>query len=171
MAFLVVVMLAAAVPTPPDIEKDGVRLHVELNSSRYVWWVTNLKTEPIVRFEVGQHHAYDFAAPNGWEVESPMPDDVFQARATDQRHGIGHRQTGEFSLRASSKGSVLGAVDATIFFASGESVTLHEVWAPVPESRSATYLVLGTLVLVVVVHTLLVTWRGRGRRVDEPAGS
>jgi hypothetical protein len=170
MAFWIVVMLAAAVPSPPDLEKDGVRLHAALGSSLYEWEVTNLRSEPIVRFEIGQHHAYDFAAPEGWEVASPMPDGVFQAWAIDEHGGIERGQTGRFSLRASSKGSVLGAVDAKVFFTSGDSVTLPEVWGPVPESRGAIYLVGGALALIVVVHTLLLARRNRSGRSRDSTG-
>ena len=149
-----------------EVQKDGVRLRVEVFASVYTYQITNLATGNITHLEIPYHHSYYFQVPDGWE--SNTEGGIFRAWTKDPRQGIKPGQTAEFSLRVSSAGAVLGLTSATVGFDSGAKVTLTDVWAPVPEPRWTILLVVLGIVAIVLVHTVLLSRRDRRR---SPAGA
>jgi hypothetical protein len=148
-----------AVPASAEFEKDGVSISVTVRSSIYTYKVTNHDSEPIVGFEIGQHAAYNFVAPDIWKVEST--DKIFRAWTDKTWASIDPNQTNEFSMRVSSKGAVLGTSPVKIQFQSGKVVLLDNVWTPVKEPRSYVYLVAGVVFVLVAGHSIFVVYRKR----------
>ena len=144
------------------VEKDGVRVRVSIQAHDYTVQVTNLDVPPITRFEMGQWNAYNFEGPEQpekWDVDYDRH--WFYSWTEDEGSAIRQAETKSFSLRAGSKGAVLGLVPVKLGFASGESVVIPDCWGPVPEP-SRTVLAVPIMVLAIVVgHTVLVARRQR----------
>ncbi len=161
-----VVTLAIVVVGPADAQQDGVRIHVEIQASDYTYWVGNVASRPITRFEVAQSNAYLFRAPDGWQVESK--DGLFVAWTDDVRHAIRRRGTGKFSLRVTSKGAVLGEVQARLGLKSGESIVIDDLWGIVPEPRSTVLLVSGVMAALMLFHAGFMALLDRRAACSEP---
>ena len=153
------ILVMATVLGPADVEKDGVRIHVDVHASDYTFTVWNVGAEPIMSFEIPQSNAYLFRAPDGWSMESDLV--KFRAWTDDRRQAIRRRNPGTFSMRVSTKGAVLGEVDAEVGLKSGETVVLPKVWGVVPEPRSTVLLVSAVVGVLIVFHTLVLTWLER----------
>jgi len=149
-----------------EVEKNGVRVRAHVQSSKYYWEVTNVDAEPITRLEISQHNCYDYQVPDGWESEAAAG--VFRAWAADPGRAIQRGATGEFSLRVSSTGAVLGLVAMSVAPDAGEEIIIPEVWGPVPEPAGSVFLVAGVLVAIVLVHTWLLTRRERAGPLPDP---
>jgi len=149
------------------IEKDGVRVRVGINAHDYTIQVTNLDVAPITRFEMGQWNAYNFEGPKKWDKDFDRR--WFRAWTGDEGNAIRQAETKRFSLRAGSKGAVLGLVPVKLGFASGGSVVIPDCWGPVPEP-SGTVLAVPIVVLAIVLwHTVLVARRQRKAAAAGPA--
>ncbi len=156
---LAVTLVAGLAPSAMEVEHDGVRVRVDVHSQIYRWEVTNLSRESIIGFEVGQHHGYNFLAPEGWVAEF----DRTSFRATTD---VGYRalyrdSTREFSQRVSSSGAVLGLVNVTLQTVQGETLVIPGVWGPVPEPWSTVAVVPVVLVLIAIVQTRIGLRRDR----------
>lgn len=156
---LAMALVAGLVPSAMEVEHDGVRVRVDVHSQVYRWEVTNLSRESIVGFEVGQHHGYNFLAPEGWVAEF----DAASFRATTD---VGYRAlyrdaTREFSQRVSSSGAVLGLVNVTLRTVQGETIEIPGVWGPVPESWSTIAVVPVVLALIAIIQTWVGLRRSR----------
>jgi len=148
-----------ATPGSAVFENDKVSISVTIHSGIYKYEVTNRDSEPIVGFEICHHSAYNFLAPNKWEVENT--DKIFRARTDDAWESIDPNDTKKFSLRVSSKGAVLGTSPVKIQFQSGKIVTLDGVWAPIKEPRSYVYLVAGVIFVLMAGHSIFVVHKKR----------
>jgi len=160
-----VIIFLAAVCDLGEFKTDKVSISVNIQSSIYTYQVTNLNTSPLVSFEIPEHAAYNFMAPQDWKAEES--EGIFKAWTDDFLQGIRPGEKGEFSLRVSSKGAVLGQVPAVIQFHSGESITIPAVWAPVAEPRSYILLVGGVVLAIFVFHTwIIASRRYKVKRID-----
>ncbi len=130
-------------------------VQVTIRSSIYTYKVINLSTKPIVEFEINQHASYDFTAPAGWEKQTS--EGTFKAYAKEPRYAIKPETSGEFSLRVSSKGAVLGKKTVKITLESGEKIEVPEVWVPAAEPKNYIALVAGTIVGIILIHTIITT--------------
>jgi len=128
---------------------------VNIASSIYTYKVTNLNTDRITSFEIGQHASYNFIAPEGWEKK--MHENIIHAYATKPSYAIEPNKTAEFSLRISSRGAVLGTAPAKLIFESGKTIIIPGVWAPVAEPKSYIVLVAGIIIAIILIHTFIVT--------------
>ncbi len=152
---------------PPNQMKsanDDASITVDVHSNIYTHTVSNLSRSAIVGFEVGQHAAYNFETPEGWQTDSSGG--TFRAWAEIPAKGITPGQTGEFSMRVSSKGAVLGRAAARVNFESGQTAELADVWSPAAEPRSYIALVAGGMLLIVLAHSAIIA--ARDRRAQEP---
>ena len=162
MLICLVIALTGLASNQAEFKTDHVRISVDIHSNIYTYRVTNLGTNPIVHFEVRQHAAYDFIAPEGWQKE--VSSSVFRAWTSNPETAIHSRETARFSLRVSSKGAVLGRTLAKVRLQSGETVTLSGVWTPVPEPCSYIALVAGLVLVVLLLHTGVLAYRDRRAR-------
>jgi len=138
---------------------DKVSISVTIHSNIYKYEVTNHDSEPIVGFEIYQHAAYNFMAPDAWEVESTRA--MFHAWTDKKWVSIDPNQTKEFSLRVSSTGAILGISPVKIWFQSGKVVLLDGVWAPVKEPRSYVYFVASIVFVLATGHSIFVIHKKR----------
>ena len=150
MAILIVLAMFSETDA---VEQHGVRIVTSVRSSVYSYTVTNHGPNPIVEIVIGQNTAYNFKAPAGWKFDGE--NDVFRAWATESRFAIRNGQTGEFTFRASSEGTVLARFDAAVKLASGESVAMPQVWGPMKESRGLILLVAGVVLTMFGLHCAL----------------
>ncbi len=146
---------ATDIPGQATFKSRQAIVSVDIHSSIYRYKVMNLDTDRIVGFEIAQHAAYNFIAPDGWEKETPPG--IFKAYTKEPRHGIEANKTAEFSLRVSSRGAILGSKPAKITFESGKTIIIPQVWAPVPEPKSYIILVAGMILAIIVMHTIITT--------------
>lgn len=159
---MVIGLMVAVVGTFPggfEVEKDGVRVRVDIQAHDYAIELTNLAAPRITRFEMGQWSGYNFEAPEGWQVESEGR--TFRAWTEDRSSAIRRGQIARFALRVSSRGAVLGWVEAKVGFDSGDSAAIPRCWGPVPEPRSTIYLVPVVVLAIVALHSLLLARRDR----------
>jgi hypothetical protein len=154
-----VILIAAAALGPARVEKDGVRIRVDVRAHVYTYTVVNLDASPITRFEIEQHNAYDFQAPDGWEFEAEQG--IFRAWATGEEAAIRYRQPRRFTMRVSSKGAVLGPVEARMSRESGDSVVIADLWGISPEPRATILLVSFVVTAVILIHAWLLARRDR----------
>lgn len=148
-----------------EVEKDGVRIRAEVQSSIYNWHVTNVGAAPITHFEIGQHHGYYFVGPKGWEVDADAH--TFRAWTGDRLRALYPGRTGTFSLRMTSGGAVLGPVRAEVGFGSDEPVVFEGVWGTAAEPRRVVSLVALVLLVVMAGHTMLLARRDRARHIAD----
>lgn len=150
----------ASTPANQAEFKDGqASITVGIQSNIYTYKVKNLGRSAIVAFEVGQHAAYNFETPEGWQIDSSG--ETFRAWTEIPAKGIAPGQTGEFSMRVSSKGAILGRAAARVKFESGQTAELMDVWSPAAEPRSYIALVAGGMLLIVLAHSAIIVARGR----------
>jgi hypothetical protein len=155
------VILIALASTPAEVEKEGVRIAVTINSHIYVWEVTNLGTEPITSFEITHDNCYQHMAPDGWATEADYH--RFRAWATSDEAAIQPNQSKTFSSRTSSGGNALGTVPVSVGLGSGgqRTVVFEEVWGMVKKPRGLVALVAVVISAIVILHVYLLTRRGR----------
>ena len=156
---------ANTAPNQAEFETDEVNIQVDISSSIYTYEVTNLSRSIITSVELKQHAGYNFIIPDGWQRKTGPT--VFRAWADDVSTGIQPGETGEFSVRISSTGAVLGRQDVKVEFQSGQTVFVGGVWSPVREPRIHALLVAGVVLGIVLAHSAIVI---RKRRATE-AGS
>lgn len=168
MGWLTLALAVGTVPAFGEVEAEGVRIRVHVRASEYTYEVTNLGRDPIMRFEFTFTNGYNFTPPDGWE--SDHDDGVFRAWTQRERDAIRSGHTGQFSLRVSSQGAVLGHVPARVETLSGKSVTLRNVWGAAPEPRGHVLLVAGVAGAIFVLHSLLLARSDcrSGRRATPP---
>jgi len=138
---------------------EDARIVVSIQSSIYTYEVRNLSDRPIVGFEVAQHAAYNFHAPEGWQIDTSS--DSFRAWPDPSTAGIAPGQTAEFSMRVSSKGAVLGRASAKLKLRSGQTIEVPDVWAPAPEPAGYFALVAGMILLIALLHSAVIIHRKR----------
>ena len=146
------VFLAAIAPNQREFIADEVKIVASIESNIYAYTVTNLSDEPIVGFQIGQTAAYNFIAPDGWEKR--ISPGTFEAWTEERKKEIRPRFTGEFSMRVSSKGAVLGGGPAIVKFYSGRSVTVEDVWTPSPEPKQYRIVIAILILAIICFHTL-----------------
>lgn len=146
------VMLAAALGSS-EVEQNGVRVRTDIQASVYTYEVTNVSARPIMRFEVGYSNGYHFEAPRDWQFDSESG--VFSAWTADQKWAIYRGQTRRFSFNVTSKGAVLGKVDARVKTVGGEAIDFEQVWGAIPEPRGQVLLVAGVVLAIFALHTLI----------------
>ncbi len=155
---------------PPNQMKsasDDASITADVHSNIYTYTVSNLSSSPITAFDVGQHAAYNFETPEGWQIDSSG--ETFRAWTEIPAKGIAPGQTGELSMRVSSKGAVLGRAAARVKFESGQTAELADVWAPAAEPRSYIALVAGGMLLIVLAHSAIIV--ARDRRAQKPSAT
>jgi hypothetical protein len=163
------IVLICAVPNEADFEADNVHVRVNVSSNIYTYTVTNLGASPIVGFEIGEYHAYNFTAPEGWDKE--VSNDVFRTWAGNTEAGIQSGKAADFSFRLSSAGGVLGYAPAKIIFQSGKVVNIAKLWTTVPEPRGYIFWVAVVILIILLLHTIVLFYRDRRRQkpfVNEP---
>jgi len=146
-------------PNQAEFRDEHVCIAVDIESNIYTYKVSNLSSSPIVGFTVTQHAAYNFQAPDGWQMDTSGK--LFQAWTEIPTTGIAPGKTSQFSLRVSSKGAVLGRAPAKLELQSGRTIELANVWSPVPEPRSHIALVAGIMFLIVLLHSSIIILRNR----------
>jgi hypothetical protein len=146
-------------PNQAEFGNENVRVIVDIKSNIYTYKVTNSGKSPILGFEVTQHVAYNFRAPASWETD--VCEGLFMARAASEGEGIRPGNTGEFSMRVSSKGAVLGRGKMKLRLESGETIVLPEIWSPVAEPGSHVLLVAGVILLIALAHAAVVIVKSR----------
>jgi len=142
-----------------EFAADGATVVVGIQSNIYTYQVRNLSHRPVVGFQVPQHAAYNFKAPEGWRIETS--DGLFRARTDSATTAIAPGQTAEFSMRVSSRGAVLGRAPLNIDFASGRTIELQDVWTPAPEPPAYLALVAGIILLIALLHSAIIIRRNR----------
>ena len=158
---LIIVANCQATDTPGQaiFKSPEAIVSVNITSSIYTYKVTNLDTDRVAGFEIEQHAAYNFKAPEGWEKETSL--NTFKAYATKPLYTIESKKIAEFSLRVSSRGAILGKRPVKITFESGKTITIPDVWAPVAEPKSYIVLVAGAILAIIVIQTLIATRKRR----------
>ena len=155
---------------PPNQMKsanDDASITVDVHSNIYTYTVSNLSSSPITAFEAGQHAAYNFEAPEGWQIDSSGG--MFRAWTEIPAKGIAPGQTGEFSMRVSSKGAILGRAAARVKYESGQTAELADVWSPAAEPRSYVALVACGMLLIVLAHSAIIV--ARDHRAQKPSAT
>ncbi len=142
------------------VEKDGACIDVSLQAQTYEWSVSNLSTDPIMRFEIVAHNTYSQKVPDGWEWE--LDGDRFICWTEDRRSAIRPGKKKTFSASVGSQGASVGLVSATIGLAGGDkTIAISEVWGPVAKPRSIIAVIAVTLISIALLHTLFLMYRGR----------
>lgn len=159
MLMYLIIALATAVPNQAHFESNQVDICVNVHSNIYTYKVTNLGSKSIVGFEIKKYASYNFMVPDGWQMDTSSG--LFHAWTTDAQTAITKNKTAEFSLRVSSKGAVLGVSAARVQLQSGQTVIVPGVWGPVPEPRSYIVLIGGLILLILLLHTVILTCRHR----------
>ena len=159
MVTWIIITMASTLLGQFVIDKEGVRIQVDVRANVYTYKVTNLIAPPIVHFEVQQCNSYLFQAPEGWEFDKDTQ--VFSARTVDENSAIHPGETGQFSLRVGRKGAILGLVQAKLEFDSVAEIATMKVWGPIREPRGVVFLVVGVTIAIILVHTLLLRYRDR----------
>ena len=152
LMYLCAILLAVA-PNQKDFIVEDVKITTQVESNIFMYTVTNLGTDPIVGFQMKYYASYYFMAPDGWEKQDV--DKVFMAKSKDKETAILQNSSGEFSMRVSSKGAVLGIKPVEVEFASGRKV-IADVWAPVVEPASYKVFIITIVLAVLLSHSLLV---------------
>jgi len=148
-----------------EFGNEHASITVGIQSNIYTYKVKNLGSSAIVAFEAGQHAAYNFETPEGWQIDSSGG--TFRAWTEIPAKGIAPGQTGEFSMRVSSKGAILGRAAARVKFESGQTAELADVWSPAAEPRSYVALVACGVLLIVLAHSAIIV--ARDRRAQKPS--
>ena len=146
-------LLAVLPPGQAEFKTNQAYVHVDIQSSIYTYTITNTGSSDITGFELPQHACYNFKAPDGWELESESG--IFLAWAKNGQSAISPQKNGQFSMRVSSSGAVLGKKPVKLKLNSGQIVTVADVWAPAKEPRSYMVLVVGMILLVLTGHTVI----------------
>ena len=154
-------LLASLSPNEEVFKADRANIRVRVDSSIYTYRIENHGVSPIIEFQIGQHVSYDFIAPDGWKKDGLS--EHFRAWTDDSQSAIKPGKIGQFSLRVSSKGAVLGFSPALIRFESGETVTVPEVWSPVAESKKYITLIICLFLAVIFVNTAVLLYRDKKR--------
>lgn len=147
-----------------EFGNEHVSITVGIQSNIYTYKVKNLGSSAIVAFEAGQHAAYNFETPEDWQINSSG--ETFRAWTETAAKGIAPGQTGEFSMRVSSKGAILGSAAARVKFQSGQIGEVADVWSPAAEPRSYIALVAGGMLLIILAHSAIIV--ARDRRAQKP---
>ena len=142
-----------------------IHITVTIKANIYTYKVTNLDDSAIVEFEVQQNAAYNFMAPDNWEVD--ISSNSFRSWTNNPQAAIAHYKTAEFSLRVGSKGAVLGCSPVQLKTQSGEIITIEGVWAPVPEPKSYIFFVGGLVLFILLFHSAIIIIKNR--RVEKPS--
>lgn len=154
-----ILAITSAVLAPAEVEKEGVHVRTRVQANDYFYRVTNLAAEPIMRFEIEQGGAYLFRTPKGWLFETRPG--VFLAWTDDPQLAIRPSQTGDFSMRVTSAGAVLGEAPLRLRLQTGEEIVLPDVWSIVPEPQGTILLVPLLFAGLVLAHTLVLARRER----------
>ena len=160
---------AASLPaSQTESSNEYAKITVNIQSNIYRYTVSNLSSSSIVGFEVVQHAAYNFQPPDGWQTDTSG--DFFKAWTDTPATGIAPDETGQFSMRVSSKGAVLGLASAKLKLQSGQTIELKDLWCPVPEPKSYIALVAGLILLLALLHSVIIIKRSRRANKPEAAG-
>lgn len=135
-------------------EKDGVQVRVHVESSLYTYTLTNRAASPIIGFEVGQYHTYDYQTPPGWSWQTKAQ--RVNVIAQDASRAVLTGQSVELSMRVTSDGAVLGTTQAKVILANGRTVDFERMWAPQAPPFYDLYLVPAVLILIIIFHAYLV---------------
>ncbi|HPS56427.1 MAG TPA: hypothetical protein PLP05_12580 [Sedimentisphaerales bacterium] len=147
-----------------EFKTDQANLTVNITSNIYTYLLFNQASTAIVGIEIPQHAAYNFKAPDFWEMEETK--DSLHAWTDNNSAAILPDTAMEFSMRVSSRGAVLGQKPVKIYFRSGNTISIDNVWVPTAEPRSYVMLVAGMIFVILILHTALVVRRNRRKNKD-----
>lgn len=134
-------------------EQDGVRVRVDVQSNLYTWTIENLSADRVNRFAIYVHHSHAHQGPAGWAIDGPIPSGVFRAWPQDETEGLRIGQQGQFSVRFTSFGAMLGLQTLTLGLQNGRVLEIPNVWAPAPESQRSVAVAGGVLAALALLHT------------------
>lgn len=157
MFLRIIISLLTISTAQTEFKTDQVSIEVDIHSNIYSYKVTNLSSSPIVDFQIGQHAAYNFIAPDGWNIETAKG--LFRAWTDDTDKAIQPKNNALFSMRVSSRGASLNAAPVVIKFKSDTTVQVPHVWYPAPEPRSHIILVVSMMLLIILTHTAIVLFK------------
>ena len=90
---------------------------------------------------------------------------MFETWTEDRQNGIMPNLSGEFSMRVSSKGAALGGGPAIVKFYSGRSITVEDVWTPLPEPKQYRIIIAIMILVIISFHTLVTVIKNKRSRV------
>ncbi|MHC4115467.1 MAG: hypothetical protein ACYSSL_09155, partial [Planctomycetota bacterium] len=157
MLIYLIIIAAGMLPGQAEFNAQQLNIQVSITSNVYIYRVTNLNTSPIISFEIKQHAAYNFKAPDNWQIETPPG--MLHAWTVEPEAAILPGTTAEFSYRISSSGASLGQAEAIVKFQSGETASVSDVWTAVSEPRSHIALVGVLILFILLIHTAIVFFR------------
>jgi hypothetical protein len=161
LVYFTLIMLGV-LPNQAEFTNDKASVAVDVSSNIYTYTVSNNTADPVVGFEIAEHACYNFKAPERWE--SDTSGGMFKCWTEDSFFAITPNNTGEFSLRVSSNGAVLGTATVLLKFQSGAGASIPGVWAPVREPKSSALFVAAAMLVIMAVHILILTLRDRRNR-------
>ena len=160
-----VLIMAGALPSQAEFKNDKAAVVVDVSSNIYMYTVSNGTSDPVVGFEIAEYASYNFKTPERWERE--ISGGIFKCWTEDPYFGITSNRTGEFSLRVSSKGAVLGTATVRLKHRSGGATSIPGVWAPVREPKSGVFAVAATVLVIMAAHLVILTVRDRRNRKSQ----
>lgn len=158
----IILLLESLPPIYSEVTVGGLKVYSQVRANVYTYVVTNHDNDPVVRFEVPYGDGYYFHAPEGWHTDSAGG--VFRSWADNDLRKLHPGRPGTFYFRVTSRGAVLGPVQAVAVLQSGHTVTLPNVWGAVPEPQ-------GHVLLLTLVVTGLCAAHARwtAHHDDDPA--
>ena len=155
-------VLATAPANTANYESGPLRVEVNIRSSVFTYTLTNTESDPVVKVIIPEQAAYNFQGPEGWEKKTAGQ--LFEAWAIERSRQITRGQSGDFSLRVSSRGAVLGQGAIRVSLESGREIVLHDVWVPATEPASYQWLLVVMLVSILLYQTFRVIRKKGGSR-------
>lgn len=146
----IILLLESLPPVYSEVTVGGLRVYSQVRANVYTYVVTNHDNDPVVRFEVPYGDGYYFHAPEGWHTDST--DGVFRSWTDKDLRKLYPGRPGTFYFRVTSRGAVLGPVQAVAVLQSGRTVTLPNVWGAVPEPRGHVLLLALVVTGICVMH-------------------
>lgn len=132
-------------------EQAGVRIQTSVRASIYTYTITNIGCEPITRFQIPYSDGYYFKPPHGWQHDDA--NHVFNAWTDNPLHAIRLGTSATFSFRVTSRGALLGYVDARVRSNDGSEHTINNVWGAVHEPPAQPLAIAATLIAIILFHT------------------
>jgi len=142
-----------------EFKSEDAIINVDINSNIYVYTITNLSQDRIVKINIPQHSGYNFEVPENWKILDEK--DIFTASIEDLPAAIQTGSSAVFSFRVSSKGAVLGKGGIKLVTDKDKELVVPDVYIPVPESHLYIFLLGGILAGLVLLHTILLVRKHR----------
>ena len=137
-------------------ERGGIEVSIRITANVYTWTVHNLSSAPVTDLRIPQTNCYDHMPPPGWKWS--YENSVFHSWTDDVASAVQPGGTAAFSTRVSSSGAVLGLVQISVGTSNGQDrIVFEQLWAPVPKPISLVVLVAGTVAVLAISHTTILT--------------